>query len=256
MRSRVERVQGTTFSNSPVASSKAVTLAGAATARPPSLRKRCARALYVGRARTLSPTQLRPITIVSHAIRRFSFSRPFPTIVHPHVQVGTLEDTSADDLVDAIGQRHRISPVLSQLVNTDRLIEFETMPEPVRNAKSEHNGRAGPDGQSRGRRRGPRRPPKEGAEDAFCRLHGLVGKDHHRAVLRQSFHQRATRLALVDYCGPGPLAKPLKFALEQLVVERPGHAQRFPDHRRRHQAAELPRTPVTAHEQNAFAAVE
>src|SRR5688572_9284638 len=182
MRSVVERVHGTTFLKIPVASSRAVTFAGAATARPPSLRKRCWRALYVGRARTLSPTQLRPIAIVSHAIRRFSFSRPFPTIVHPHVQVGTGEDTAADDLVDSIRQRHGIAFVLSQLVNTDRLFELETMPEPVGNAKSEHNGRAGPQSHLRRGGRGPRRPSQKGAQHPLLRLHGLIGKKDHHAV--------------------------------------------------------------------------
>src|SRR5437868_13989652 len=71
----------------------------------------------------------------------FAFSRPFPAIVHPKPEVGSREDATRDHVVDSRRQRHRVPFFLSQLIDTNRFLELETMPRFLRNAKSEHNRR-------------------------------------------------------------------------------------------------------------------
>src|SRR6185436_17602118 len=100
-------------------------------------------------ARTLSPTQLRPMTTVSHAMHLLR-SRPFPAIVHPQPELGARDDATGDHVVDSLRQRHRIPLALRQLIHTNRVLELETMPEAVRNAKSEHNCRVGSESHLRG----------------------------------------------------------------------------------------------------------
>src|SRR3954451_524781 len=153
MRDRVEPLHGITLRKMPDAASSEAMFSGAATAMPPSLRKRCCNARNVGSARTLSPTQLRPITTVSLLAMCLAHSltgaRPLPAIVHPQPKLRPGGDSARDDVVDPSCQRHRVSLVLAQLVHTNRLFKLETMSETVRNAKTEHNCRAVPHGHLR-----------------------------------------------------------------------------------------------------------
>src|SRR5262249_38621870 len=139
---------------------------GAATAMPPSLRKRWCSARYVGRARMLSPTQLRPITTVSLAICFFALSRPgpFPSIVHPQPQLRLGSDAAGDHVIDLGSQQRWIPFLFAQLINTNWLLELETMPGPVRNAKSEHNSRTKAESEFRGSVGGPSRAAEEWGE--------------------------------------------------------------------------------------------
>src|SRR5687768_6311516 len=137
MRCREPRFQATTCLNTPVVSSSVATFAGAATAIPPSARKRCCNALNVGRARTLSPTQLRPMTTVSHTIV-LAFSRPFPAIVHPEPELGTVGDAARKHVVHVTGEPLRAVFIIRKFSGVDRGNELDTMPDAVRDAKSEH----------------------------------------------------------------------------------------------------------------------
>src|SRR5688572_10918192 len=220
MRLRVEPFQAITCRKMPEASRSAATLAGAATAMPPSLRKRCWSALYAGMARMLSPTQLRPMTTVSHAMYDFAFSRPFPAIVHPKPKVGAGNDAPGDHVVDSVRQHHRVSVPLRQQVGTNRLVEFDTMPEAVGNAKSEHNRRAGPQSHFGRCGRGPCGTPEKGNENAFARLHGLVGQEDDHRVFREPLHEHARGAAAVDDGRSGLRAEALQVALEHFVVYR------------------------------------
>ena len=59
--------------------------------------------------------------------------------MHPKPKLGAFGDATGDHIIDPRRQRYRFPFVLCQSVNTDRLLEYETMPQTVRNAKNEHN---------------------------------------------------------------------------------------------------------------------
>src|SRR5947207_10822080 len=146
MRLRVVPFHGSTLRNRPIDASSDAMCSGAATAMPPSLRKRWCNARYVGRARTLSPTQLRPITTVSLAIHSYTFPRrrprPLPAIVHPQPELRVRRDPIRDHVVDSLRQRHRFALRLGQLIDVHWFAKLEPMLGIVRYAKSEHNSRA------------------------------------------------------------------------------------------------------------------
>src|SRR5712691_5669913 len=171
----------------------------------------------------LSPTQFRPITTVSARLPISGVPRPFPAIVHPEPEVGAGGDTTGNHVVDPCRQRHRIPFYLSESIDTNRFFELETMPRFVRNAKSEHNRRAPPDGQLRGRRCRPRRTPDKGSQDTFARKDGLVGQHDDNSVLFESFEQRPGGVTAVDHLRARAGADASQIALEILVVEAARH---------------------------------
>src|ERR1051326_3671668 len=254
MRSRVLPFHGITLRQMPDEARSAAMFSGAATAMPPSCLKRCCNARYVGRARMLSPTQFNPITTVSLlAIQYFAFPRPLPTIVHPQPELGAGGDAARDDVVESRRQRHRISFRFAQLIDAYRLLELQPMPEAVRYAKSEHNCRTALEGHLRRCVGRPRFASDERHQNAFARLHRLIGKHHHEPVVGECFHQRARRVATIDDLRAGALAQPREVPLEQLVVERTRDREHMIDPRHDRQSAHFPSAPVTAHQQHAFA---
>src|SRR5687768_7986670 len=170
----------------------------------------------------LSPTQLRPMTTVSAVrlpIHWFAFSRALPPIVHPQPEFRTGNDAPRDHVVDPLRQRHRVSLFLTQLVDTNRPLEFEAMPGSVRYAKSEHNRRAMMEGQARGRWCRPRRTSHEAHENALSGNDGLIRKKHDHGLFRQCFHEKSGGIPAIDYLGAGAGARRDEIALEILVIE-------------------------------------
>src|SRR5688572_1015811 len=212
MRCREPRFQATTCLNTPVVSRSVATFAGAATAMPPSARKRCCSALYVGRARTLSPTQLRPMTTVSHTIV-LAFSRPFPAIVHPEPELGTVGDAARDHVVHVSRQHLRAVLSLCEIRGPNRLDDLDAMPQAVRDAKSEHNRRVGPQRHLRRSGSRPRRTSEKRDQNAFSRQRGLVAEKEDDGILGEAAHQDARRTPAIDDRGSGARAQLLQIAL-------------------------------------------
>src|SRR5438105_2522278 len=99
------------------------------------------------------------LLLICLAFTRF---RPFPAIMHPQPQLRVGCDAARDHLVDSSRQRHRFLLAVAQLIDVDRLLELQTVPEPVRYAKGEHNCRAEAESHPRGGIGGPGRDAKEG----------------------------------------------------------------------------------------------